>query len=396
MARISKRTVDAMTPGSNGEAYLFDDQLGGFAVRLFPSGTKTYYLAYRLPGSRKLRRLKLGQHGAVTPDEARRLAKAALGRIAAGEDPASERVSLRTSLTVARACNRFLEEHSARRKAASSQRNDRVIATAHVIPALGDLPLRRLEKRHVAKLHSDLHETPVMANRVRAFLSKLVSWAQEVGEFPEDRPNPVLRVKPYPEHKRIAQLDAKQLAALGRALDSAEADEVKRPAALIVRALLLTGCRLSEIQSLRWSAVDLSAGVLRLTASKTGPRDVVLGETALKFFGTLGGRPDVGDDWVFRSPWKKGVPVGEVRHVWYSIRANARLSDLRLHDLRHVFASNAVSAGLSLYQTGRLLGHRQAATTQRYAHLGDGATRAAANLVARNIARGLAGEEESS
>jgi integrase len=382
--------VDAAKPASK-RYWVWDDSLRGFGVRIYPSGVKTYYFQFRLDGQRTPRKMKLGVHGNITADDARRKAKDAALKLAFGEDPRAERAALRSGLTVAGACERFLEEHSRRRKKPAGVRNDELISENHVVPALGELPLRKLERRHVAKLHGDLHATPIMANRVRAFVSKLVSWAQEVGEYPEDRPNPCRLVKPYPETKRHAELDAKELGRLGKALDAAGKDDMQRPAVRVIRGLLLTGCRLGEVQSLRWSQVDLDRGLLRLVDSKTGARTVVLGDAAVAFFDSLG-KPDIGDGWVFPSPWKRNVPVGEVRKVWYEVRKAAELGGLRLHDLRHVVASEAVSGGVSLYVTGRLLGHTQASTTARYAHVADRAAKAAADQVSGAIAAALAAD----
>ncbi len=387
MPVLTKREVDQLEPRER-EYFAWDDKIKGFGVRVIPSGVKTFVFRYKI--GRTTKRMKLGLLGSVTPDEARKLAKDAALAVANGQDPGQAKAQRRRAATIEEACARFVNEYSRIRKKDSSYRNDGLIARLHVVPALGTMRLMDLERRHVASLLSGLSDRPYQANRVRAFLSKLVEWAREVGEFPEDAANPVRLVKPYKEQKREAMLDVEQLGRLADALSKAEADPTLRSAARVIRALVLTGARLSEIQSLRWAAVDLNRSRLVLLDSKTGPRHIILGSFAVEFFSGLDRAGD-DDGWVFPSPTKRGVPVGEVRAVWYDIRKQAELPDgLRLHDLRHVHASLAVSLGISLYITGKLLGHKVAATTQRYSHVADEATKAAADKVSGIIAAAMA------
>ncbi len=387
MATLTKREVDQLEPRDR-EYFAWDDRIKGFGVRVIPSGVKTFIFRYKI--GRATKRMKLGLLGSVTPEEARKLAKDAALAVANGQDPGQKKAERRKAATVAEACARFLKEYSKPRKKDNSFRNDQLIARLHVVPELGTMRLMELERKHVAGLLSAMSDRPYQANRVRAFLSKLVEWGREVGEFPEDSANPVRLVKPYKELKREAMLDVEQLGRLAEALTKAEADPVTCAAAQVIRGLVLTGARLSEIQNLRWSHVDIDRSRLVLEDSKTGPRHIILGDSAAEFFSKLD-RPANGDGWVFPSPARHDTPVGEVRAVWYDIRRAAELPDgLRLHDLRHVHASLAVSSGISLYITGKLLGHKVAATTQRYSHVADEATKAAADKVSGIIAAAMA------
>ncbi len=385
MPRISKRLVDGLTT-TGADYWVWDDLVPGFGIRVRASGDRSYVYQWR---DRKARRVKLATVGQVTPEQARELARKAAAAVANGQDPAQERSEKRKALTVAEVVAKFLAEYAAQKKPAT-KRNYELISRLHVVPALGRIVMRDMKRPNVARMLSDLRGTPYMANRVRAFVSKLAEWARLHGHYPEDAPNPVRGIPAEKEVKREAQMTVDELARLSAALAKAEKNPAFASAARVIRALLLTGARVSEMQNLKWSQVRTEEDRVHLDDSKTGQRDVILGDAARKFFEGLD-QPEVGDGFVFPSPAKEGIPVGEIRAVWYELRKAAELPNtLRVHDLRHVHASLAVSAGLSLYVTGRLLGHKQASTTQRYAHIADAAAKEAADKVSGIIAAAMA------
>src|SRR5262249_30489478 len=206
--------------------------------------------------------------------------------------------------------------------------------------------------------------------------------------------NPAKGVKLNKVRKRERFLSAEELGRLGEAMDQAERQGVNSSALDIIRLLLLTGARRTEIASLRWGDVDFERGALRLAESKTGEKQIALGAPALKILvGRKQGEPT---DWVFPAARGKGHFQGMPK-IWRNVATAAGLKvgkaagplGVRVHDLRHGFASVAVADGSSLYLVGKILGHTQAATTQRYAHLQLDPLRAVADRTARKIAGDL-------
>ncbi len=207
-----------------------------------------------------------------------------------------------------------------------------------------------------------------------------------------DGSNPCLHVKRFREDKRERFLNAEEFSRLGRVLDEIAADGSEtRSTVAAIRLLMLTGGRLSEIQKLRWEHVDLDAGELRLPDSKTGGRAVPLAPSAVKLLAALPRDPD--------SPWviagrKPGAHLTDLQHPWRRIRARAGLDDVRIHDLRHSFASRALALGEGLPMIGKLLGHTQVQTTARYAHLARDTVKASAARIGDSIKRDLAVETD--
>ena len=203
--------------------------------------------------------------------------------------------------------------------------------------------------------------------------------------------NPAWRVKKYQARRMERFLSPAELATLGEVLTAAERDDENPTAIAAVRLLMLTGARKGEILNLEWDWVDFERGCLRLPESKTGARVIPLGAPALELLASL---PRVeGNPYVLPGE-KEGEHFVGLQKVWERLRKRAGLEDLRLHDLRHSFASVAVAGGDSLYLVGKVLGHRQSATTERYAHLADDPLRAVAERTAGTIAAAMNGQPE--
>ena len=233
-----------------------------------------------------------------------------------------------------------------------------------------------------------MRETYCSANRTVALLSKMFNLAEKWGLRP-DGSNPCRHVEKYPERKRRRFLSDEELARLGATLEAAEREAVELPSIVAaLRLLVLTGARMGEVLSLRWEHVDRVRGVLRLTDSKTGAKEIPLGNAALD---VLDGIKRTTSPWVIagRDPKK---PLVNLNKAWRRIRERAGLEDVRVHDLRRTAASAGASAGLSLETVGQLLGHTQAATTKRYAFLFDDEKRAAAETMSARVAQGLRGK----
>jgi integrase len=378
--RLTKRIVEAAAPAAC-EFVIWDGDIPGFGLRILPSGTKTYLVQYRV-GIRS-RKLSLGPYRVITPEQARTQAISVLAAVRNGEDPAAERRSRRDALTVKSLAQRFDREHIRIRVKTSTAKEYRRNLDRYILPALGHLPLNQVTRADVAKLHYDLRHIPYQANRCLEVISKMFNLAELWGLRP-DGSNPRRHIKKYPEQKRERFLSVAELRRVGEVLREMEVEAVElRSAIAAVRLLILTGCRLSEVMTLRWEHVDLAARVLRLLDSKTGAKIVHLGQSAVEVLNGID-RPE-GNPWVIVGI-KPCAHLTDLQPFWQRVRSRAGLNEVRIHDLRHTFASVAVSAGQGLPMIGKLLGHTQVQTTARYAHLAADPVRAAAEQVAFSLA----------
>ncbi len=376
--RITTALVEGLAPGE----VVFDTEVRGFMVR-HRGGVPRYALKTRVKGRQTI--LAIGQHarGHYGPERARKEAVRLLGLIRDGQDPAADRAAERSAPTLAAFADRYLAEFAVPRHKPRTVAEERRLLRLHILPALGNARLRDIGKVEVARLHAAMRQAPVAANRTLAELSAILGWAEKVGERP-DGSNPCRHVERYPEKPRERMLIVDELARLGDALTHAEAEGLTdwRPVA-VVRLLLFTGARLSEVLGLTWELVDLGAGVVRLPDSKTGAKNLVLPAPAMELLAAL---PRLAGNAHVIPGDRPGAAFVGIQKPWQRIRARAGLGNVRLHDLRHAFASAAVAAGDSLFIVGKLLGHRQASTTERYAHLAPDPARAVANRTAERLA----------
>ena len=387
MATISKRTVDAIQP-SNKDTYLWDDELTGFGLKVTPAGRKVYLVQYRLGGrGGRTRRFTIGAHGSVTPDEARKEAKRLLGEVSAGRDPAAAKDEQRATQSLGGLLERFLEEHVSAKLKGSTAGEYRRLARLYVLPALRYRTIKDVKRADISRLHHSLKDKPYQANRSVALLSKFFNWTEKHG-FRPDGSNPCRHVEKYKEAKRERFLSEAELARLGEALREVETNKTASPWVIAaIRLLTLTGARLSEVLTLRWDYVDFERAIIRLPDSKTGAKTLYLNAPALEVLAAiprLEGNPHVicGE--------RPGAHLVNLQKPWRRIRKAAGLDDVRMHDLRHSFASVAAAGGMSLPLIGALLGHSQPATTARYAHLSSDPLKAASDAVAGRIAGAMA------
>ena len=378
---ISRRTVEALKVDK--DTVFWDSEQPGFGVRVYPTGAKHYIVQTRARGSAK--RLTVGRHGVITPEEARRRAALIIARIKAGEDPVPEPLAAKRpdEPTVAEFAARYLKEYAEEHCKPNTVRAYRRRAEKHIVPALGKLPIGSVRREQVRDLHYAMRATPVMANRTLDLLSRMFNMAESWGVMPEGS-NPCRRQKKYREQPRERFLTATEFRRLGRALDEAEAGgAVPVYAAAAIRLLMLTGCRKNEILTLRWKDVDLEAMELHLEETKTGARTVSLSPEAVRVLAGIS-RSD-GNPWVIQGR-KTGDRLCFIDRHWCLVRERAKLKDVRIHDCRHSFASRALALGESLPAIGRLLGHAHVETTAKYAHLARDSMQEAAARVADSIA----------
>lgn len=383
--KITKRTVDALMPTGGAEAVLWDSELKGFGVRVQCGGAKSYILQYRAGTGRgaPLRKLTIGRHGSPwTPETARREAKRLLGLVETGVDPAADKIARHKAPTMAELAERFLAEHAETKRKVSTALEYKRLLNKVILPALGRRKAAEVTRADVAKLHHANRSTPYQANRLLAVLSKMFNLAERWSLRP-DGSNPCRHVEKYGEKKRERMLSPAELALLGDALAAYDGSLYAVGA---VKLLVFTGARLGEVLGLRWGWVDFERGEARLPDSKTGAKTLHLPPPALAVLAAL---PRLDDNPYVIAGAKPGAALVNLEKPWRAIRAAAGLDDVRLHDLRHAFASIAASSGMGLPIIGKMLGHSQPATTARYAHLASDPVKAAAVAVANKIAAAM-------
>jgi len=384
--KVTKRSVEALMAGPDGaESVLWDSELRGFGVRVQRGGVRSYVLQYRA-GDRRgapLRKLTIGRHGSPwTPETARREARRLLGAIADGTDPAAARAEWREAPTMADLAQRFLSEHAEAKRKPTTAAEYRRLVDKVILPALGARRAADVTRAEIAKLHHGLRDSPYQANRVLAVLSKMFNLAERWGLRP-DGSNPCRHIEKFGERKRERMLSASELSRLGEALARHDGSPFVVGA---VKLLIFTGARLDEILGLRWDWVDLNRGETQLPDSKSGAKTLHLPPPALAVLAAL---PRVEGNPHVIVGHRAGAPLVNLEKPWRAIRTSAGLDDVRLHDLRHAFASIAASSGLGLPIIGKILGHTQPATTARYAHLASNPVKAAAAAVAEKIASAM-------
>ena len=388
--RLTQSSIDRLQPGP-ARYSVPDGAVPGLSVRVGQTGRKSFALYYRVLG--RLRCATLGRVGVLTLDEARRRARAMLVQAAGGADPLSARDQARKAVTVAQAAKLWLEDLEGRRKP-TTLRNYR-LATTHITSRLGMRPIGSVEVGDVATLHVRLRATPYLANRVVAALSSLCSWCERRGLRPGGS-NPCRLVERNRELPRQRYLTLAEYGRLGKALRTAEAERLVSPIPLMaIRLLLVTPCRPAEVKALQWTYVDLDAALLRLPDSKTGAKVVHLPPEAVALLRSWPAFEN--SPYVFPANGRryKGKHLTDLSRPWAVLRKLAQLEDVRFYDAtRHSFASVAISQhGHSLSVIGELLGHSQAATTKRYAHLHDEVARSAVAAIGGSISSALNGSD---
>ena len=367
--KFTKKNLEAV-PVTGRRQLFFDDDLPGMAIRVSPVGNISFYFVYRFGKGRAAVKnwLHIGSYPAWTPECARQKVKELAAKLVAGRDPAEDMREAKTAKTVAEVLTIFLAEYVAKLKA-HTQTQYEAMARLYILPELGKMKVEAVTHRDIAQLHHELRERPSMANRLVAVLSCFFNWCAANG-YRERGSNPVPGLKKFSEKKRTDFLTADELGAIGAALADLERNKKVSPImAAALRVLMLSGARKNEILSLKWSYLDLESGLANLPDSKTGHKVLMLPSPAVEVLKSI---PRLNDEYVFPSFKAEALTphVSELRPTWLAVLARAGITGRwRIHDLRHALASAMVKSGASLPFVGKILGHTQAATTQRYAHL---------------------------
>jgi integrase len=402
-SKITKRLVETAAPDAVNDAFRWDSELRGFGLKVTPAGVKVYVLQYHVGTGRnaRRRRLVIGRHGSPwTPETARMEAKRFAGEIAKGLDPLERREQERNTITVAELCDLYLAEGVSHKKA-TTLRSDRARIEHHIKPLLGKRRLDQVMRADVERVLTDVKagKTAVEPDEEKrqvgsvprggagaaaqcvTLLGTLFAFAVRRGLRPD---NPAHGVEKPPVRKMQRFLSEQEITRLAAALDAEESASGNPFPVGAIKLLLFTGCRRSEIMGLRWQHVDFERGRegLRLPDSKTGEKTVHLNAPALAVLNKL---PRIGGNPFVIAGTRDGAAFGGLDKVWSRVRKAAGLDGVRLHDLRHSFASVAAAGGASLPIIGAMLGHKHAATTSIYAHLSADPVRAANEAVGKRI-----------
>jgi integrase len=408
--KLTKQSLPNLTPRS--KPYIeYDADLSGFGVAVYPSGIKSWVCEYRPHGGGRgvaKKRVTLGKTSQLTPDQARKAAADMLAAARLGGDPAQDKAERRASITVGELIDLFDAQYVGPMLKPGTAVGYR-IALAELRRAHGALKATALTRSHVTTLHFRMADRPYAANRAAAVWSRAFAWAADTGLIPEGN-NPVRGLKKYREHGRERFLKPDELARLGDKLREGETiglpysvDETKptakhaakvdhrrvrldRYAAAAIRLLILTGARLREILHAKWGQVDIERGLIFLADSKTGKKPLYLSAAAQKVLADL---PRIEGNPHVIAGAKGGAPRSDLKKPWAAVSRAAGLEGVRLHDLRHSFASFGAGASLGLPIIGKLLGHSQPATTARYAHLDADPMRRAVDTIGSTISAAM-------
>ena len=377
--------LEPPSPTSRGRyKIVYDSEISGFCVRVMraskdaPSGTRAFVMNYRFGG--RERRYTIGKYPAWSVAAARKEAGDLRKEIDRGKDIMGERHRIRQAPTIADLAVRYVEEHLPKKRP-TSQRGDKTMLGQVIVPNLGKTRVADIRHADIDALHRSLKATPYQANRMVALLSKMFNLAIK-WEMRMD--NPAKGIERYAEDKRERYLDGDERARLLVAMqDHTSKGKSQAQTVNAFRLAMLTGARIGECLSAQWDHFDLRAAIWikpsSLTKTKKSHR-ITLNSPALALLSEI----DRASDWIFPNTRGDG-PQKDYKYSWAAIIKAAKIDNLRVHDLRHNFASEGVAAGLSLPMIGALLGHTNPATTARYAHLMDDPMRQATERIGSRL-----------
>ena len=394
--RLNEKSVRDCEPKVGRDYQIFDTEVRGFSIRILRSGSRSFSLDYRFAG--RQRRMTIGRWPEWSVTAARERARDLRREIDEGRDPLGERGQLREAPRVSDLIKRYLDEHVPH-LAPTNASDQRSMLTKLVTPHWGNKLVAEITPHDVAKLLNIIaggrarpskekpnnrarklqgaKPTPIRANRVGEVLRKMFTLAIGWGWRTD---NPATGFKKRVETARERFLSQDEIGRLAEALDAAE----DQRAAGIIRLCMLTGSRVGEVRQARFEQFNLELGIWSKPAATTKQRKIHRIPISAEVAAIVRQRQLLvpkGNPWLFPGD-TAGQPVKEVRRFWIQIQKQVKLPGVRIHDLRHTFASLLVSGGASLEMIGKLLGHSQMQTTQRYAHLMDSPLRAGVDAVA--------------
>lgn len=392
MTKLTKRFVDALVAPEK-DRIEWDELTRGFGIRIKPSGVKSYVIQYRNTVGQS-RRKTIGRHGVLTVDQARKIARDLLHDVASGNDPVAQGLAWKNAPTINDLMDEYLSNHVDVHNKQTTRAEVRRLVDRHIRPQLGTRRVGEIHRKDIAKLHQKMANTPRQANFVLSILSKAFNLSENWGYRPEQT-NPVRLIVRYKEKRRERFVKSDELRSIGGALRHAESNKIVSPRMVgLFRLLAFTGCRLSEIRLLRWEEVDFQRQLLVLPDTKTGRRTHVLSGSALKLLAAID--RSSADEFVFPNAQNTGpFDKSNVERAWRRIRKLANVSDIRIHDLRHMVGTRAGASGANAFQIRDLLGHQTLAVTGRYVAQDFDPIRKLQNHISSEIEAQLSGEAQT-
>lgn len=385
--KIIKRLLDTLE--LKEKPYdIWDSEVKGFIVTIFPTGRKTFSFRY-YDTNKKNQRIKIGIFGNITCETAREIAKGLAGDLAKGIDPKKQKESAKAQekslISFSDFFEKFTKNHRLIHHKATTIKVGEYMIKSYILPFFGHKNLEQISAIDIMEFKELLKKVPGSYNKCFVLLHKAFELAELWG-FCKKNSNPCHGIQKYPERKKERFLNNEELERLEEVLEEEEALQLKSLYVLrAIRMLIYTGCRMNEILTLKWKDVYLEERYIHLTDSKTGERFVPLNEPAKKTLEKVKKRE--GNPYVFCGGKQENSHVVNIEKAWQKIRKKANLDDVRIHDLRHSFASFALKKGLDLYQIAKLLGHRNIRTTTRYAHLAREDLIKASNIVGQTFTK---------
>ena len=368
MPKLTKKVIDSNLPKEK-DYIVWDDEIKGFGCRIFPGGKKTYVFYYRSPVTRKFSYIKIGLHGNLTVDEARIKAKRLALSVSDGIDVKAEKkqeiIEEQKSILFTDFWQIFTDKYIAKEHKPNTIRGDKSRIKNNILPFFGSKKIADIERRDILAFKDSFTHIRGNCSKCLNLLSTAFDQAELWG-YRSQSSNPCKGIKREGDKKMERFLTAVELKRLEGILTSQSSSKTSPYSLAAIWMLMFTGCRASEVFTLQWKDVHLEDGHLYLKDSKVGVRTIALNDKAKQILTSL--QKQEGNPYVFCGKLP-GTCLYDVKRAWNKMRTLADIPDVRIHDLRHSYASFALKQGVDLYTVSKLLGHKNIATTTRYAHL---------------------------
>lgn len=375
--KITKNSLKTLMPRQS-DYVVWDETLPGFGVRVWPSGKQTYVVMYRTAGGTQ-RKMTLGQAAVMVPDEARDRARKVLVEARDGNDPHRDKLDRRSAETVEELHKVFMGVYSQPRVKKNTEYVYGRLWRQYLLPRFGREKIAEVTREALEKFHSELSEHPRTANMCLGVMRVALNMAVDRNWIAK---NPALKMKQYPERRRQMILTPEQMKTLIAVMDR---QPPRRWASVFIYKLLLfTGLRLREWACAQWSWVNEDAGTLSLPDTKTGARVVHFGDEVKIILRQIKSHPEAHPVWVFPNETREG-PLMHPYNCWDDVVRDSGLKGLRMHDLRHTYASYSLWSGANIKEVQQMLGHRTLRTTERYLGVFDETLRAAQSKAASTL-----------
>lgn len=358
--KLTKKFIDAQVYNGKAQHIIWDDEIPGFGVRIYPTGKKSFVLSYRDNNRKSI--MVVGSYSVLKLDAARDKARAFLVGLNNGVNPLQERQKERQGKTIKDLCNAYIERHAVNKKSGS---DDVSRINRFIIPAWGNLLATNIKRADVAALHTKLStHGHYQANRTYSLLSKMFNLARVWGFVPEEHINPCFGIDKFKEEKRDRFVSHEEFPKLAEAI----ASELNQAVVSAIWLYLLTGLRKEELLTLKWADIDFDRKELKLTDTKNGKSHYL--PLSLAAIDILNNTQRIdGNPYVIVGK-NDGCHLVNIAKPWDRIKKSAGLDDVRLHDLRRTVGSWLAQSGNSLYLIGKVLNHSNQSTTAIYSRFG--------------------------